>query len=213
MSSASPEIVNCPKCNHQQKFAIWKSMNVTLDPELKAKFIDGSLTTFSCEACSENTGVNYGTLYHDMNQAIMINLSYGEPQEDMSEMAGLFKGYRVRIVGSRNELLEKIFIFDAGLDDRMVELFKVFLTVMLSKEGKEVEELLFQGVESEDGQKTIEFVVMTTADHSGQSGFAMPWAKYEAFAAKYAHVLPEASEEAGKWLRVDASYAKALNLQ
>ena len=50
MSSPSPETVTCPKCNHQQKFVIWKSMNVTLDPELKAKFIDGTLTTFTCEA-------------------------------------------------------------------------------------------------------------------------------------------------------------------
>jgi len=213
MSSPSPETVTCPKCNHQQKFVIWKSMNVTLDPELKAKFIDGTLTTFTCEACGAETGVNYGMLYHDMKHAIMINLCYGEPQEDLSKMADLFKGYRVRMVGSRNELLEKILIFDAGLDDRMIELFKVFLMVMLSKENHEVEELLFQGVSEEDGQKAVSFVMMTKADRSGQKGFAVTWDKYEAFAAKYAHVLPEANAEAGTWLRVDSSYVKALNLQ
>jgi hypothetical protein len=208
MSSASKEKITCPKCQHQQKFVIWKSINVTLDPKLKEDLISGKLTGFVCERCGHTANVDYGTLYHDMENALLIQLCHGEQKEDFSALGEMFQHYRIRVVSSRNQLLEKIFIFDAGLDDRMVEFFKLFLLAMMSKQGKEAKELLFNGLSEKEGERTISF---TAFMDEGQTGVSVPWMQYEAAAAKYACILPDPKTEEGKWLQVDGAYVTALN--
>ncbi len=42
--------------------------------------------------------------------------------------------YLIRIVRTKNQLLEKLAIFDAGLDDRIIEIFKVFVLAQFQKQ-------------------------------------------------------------------------------
>lgn len=42
------------------------------------------------------------------------------------------EGYQVRLVSSLNDLKEKILISDAGLDDRVIELLKIYIEAMAS---------------------------------------------------------------------------------
>ena len=45
--------------------------------------------------------------------------------------------YLIRIVMSDNQFREKLFIFDAGLDDRIIEIYKVLILAIFQKDSGE----------------------------------------------------------------------------
>ena len=139
MSKRCEVTITCPKCNEEHPFVMWQSINTQLDPEMRAAVKDRSAFQFICPTCGEKTYVDYGFLYHQMEDGIMIH--YASSDEDAEEIYkmvtnkeqdGLFHDmldadYLIRIVRSQNELREKISIFDEGLDDRIIEIIKLFL--------------------------------------------------------------------------------------
>lgn len=66
MSSHTKVIVTCPKCNKEHSIRIWRSINTTLDPEMKAAVRDRSAFLFECPSCGEKAYMDYGFLYHQM---------------------------------------------------------------------------------------------------------------------------------------------------
>ena len=217
MSMSATNTVTCPQCQHEQDFTVWQSMNVTLDPELKEQLLSGELNAFICQKCAEKTSVAYDTLYHDMRLGLWLYLSHGDekPGEDFSRVQSMMAKtarvpYRYRLVRNRNELVEKILIFDAGLDDRMVEIFKLMLGQHISEQGRNVDELLFQriGEKEGDGEGQIGFVIISGEE---QDSISVPLPTYENVAATHAHLLPDAATETGTLLRVDSAYAVGLD--
>ena len=137
--------IECPICKKEGAFQIWESINTTLDPEMKQAVLDKSAFLFKCPGCGNETYVDYGTLYHQMEDKIMIHYATTDENEqeilDMlkfdedNKMNNLFKNmisnnYLIRIVRSQNALREKIQIFDAGLDDRIIEIAKIYIWIM-----------------------------------------------------------------------------------
>ncbi len=55
MSSMMPCPLQCPHCGNEQKLEIWESINVTLDPEVKAKLLAGKINVFICDKCSKRS--------------------------------------------------------------------------------------------------------------------------------------------------------------
>ena len=148
MSSFYNEMIECPKCKNKSSFRIWKSINTQLDPEMKEKVKDGSAFTFTCPECNNQTTVDYGFLYHQMEDSIMIAYA---PDDASAEMYyGLFTGkqklpkemenvfaegeYITRITSSVNSLREKIIIFENGLDDRLIEFYKLLVITQISEQ-------------------------------------------------------------------------------
>ena len=91
---------------------------------------------------------------------------YLVPESEVADTYDLFYGehamadlhaenYLARIVTSANQLVEKIYIFDAGKDDRIIELVKLLVTDSLHKNNpdKEFEELRF--VADDDGTNML----------------------------------------------------------
>ncbi len=131
--------VTCPDCGTEGDFVIWKSLNTMKDPEAKQKLITGELFRFKCPKCGSVSNVVYPILYHQMEDQIMIKLV--TPDEDVEESTRVFDDfangtmvpgidtsnadYTFRLVSSQNELREKVMIFDQGLDDRVIELYKL----------------------------------------------------------------------------------------
>ena len=65
----------------------------------------------------------YPLLYHDMDKRVMI---WCAPRPlDQLPSPPLVAGHRLRVVHSPNHLVEKILAFDAGLDDRAIEILKL----------------------------------------------------------------------------------------
>ena len=157
MSKIKTVQITCPKCQHSSDFDIWESINTQLDPELKAAVRDRSAFLFTCPECGTQTYIDYGFLYHQMEDRIMIHYANSdENAEEIKEMLrergdsedgfdsminNLIKeNYLIRIVRSQNQLREKLAIFDAGLDDRLIEIFKVIVFFRLQQENPDIKD-------------------------------------------------------------------------
>lgn len=134
MSANETVEINCPRCGKVGNFTVWHSINTETDPEMRYAVRDGSAFVYECRKCGHRIPVNYGFLYHQVEDRMMLHycpdddavkeclLIYGKNGK-MREMQ--LEGYLSRIVRSINELREKLFIFDAGLDDRAIEVIKL----------------------------------------------------------------------------------------
>ena len=120
---------------------------------MKDKVRNKSIFLYTCPSCGETFRLNYPTLYHQMEDLIMIYLVSESEVEKTYEMFygenALFdfrtEKYLSRIVTSPNQLVEKIQIFDAGKDDRIMELVKLLATDSLLENNpdEEFDELRF----------------------------------------------------------------------
>lgn len=162
MSKHHTEEVICPACHHKGNFEIWDSINTVLDPEMKEKVLNQSIFSYTCPNCGETFQLVYSTLYHQMEDLIMIYLVSESEVEKTKELfcrnETLFDlsadKYLKRIVTSPNQLIEKIQIFDAGKDDRIIELVKLIVTDYLHQNclNQEFDELFFA---TDDSEKNI----------------------------------------------------------
>ena len=214
MSVSLTEKIACRFCQHEQDFTLWQSVNATVDPELKDKLMSGELMTFTCQSCQQVAEVVWPLLYHDMERNLMVHIRLDEQlpagQAPAPEPVEEFmEGLILRTVASRNELVEKVLIFEDGLDDRIIEIFKIALRRQLEQDAQETEgELMFSACgESAEGEKEIAFVLLKG---EGESSFAVPLSVYDYFADNIRDRLPAPEAEAGRWIRVDAGYAESL---
>lgn len=142
MSMEHKESITCPECGQKQDFIVWHSLNGDLDPEAKQRLLDGTLFHFKCDNCGHRSNVNYGMLYHDMTNQVMVYFvdedSVEETLETMNDTEGKIgipmPEYRKRIVTDQNALREKAIIFDQKLDDRVIEIIKLIYYSNASKQ-------------------------------------------------------------------------------
>ena len=151
MSQKSIKKITCPDCGQEADFTVWRSINTMLDPEMKEKVRTREAFSFRCPECGKVVNIDYGFLYHQMEDEMMIYYVSGE--EDVEQVYDMFRGngkmaeiteglpsnYLYRIVRSQNDLREKLAIFDAGLDDRVIELAKLFYAGKYFSEHPEAE--------------------------------------------------------------------------
>ena len=78
------------------------------------------------------------------------------PDSSFSEMKKM--NYLIRVVRSQNELLEKINIFDEGLDDRIIEIMKVFYRAHYFEESLDDKEVIMLYV-NKDGKDIFDVFV------------------------------------------------------
>lgn len=124
MSSRMTVTVDCPRCGKAHPYEVWRSINTVLDPKMRAAVRDLSAFLFTCPSCGERTYVDYGFLYHQMEDRLMVH--YADSEKDFEEACAAHAGdmardmrgdgYLVRVVRTQSELLEKLAIFDRGLD-------------------------------------------------------------------------------------------------
>jgi len=116
--------------------------------------------TFTCQSCRKVAEVVWPLLYHDMERDLMVHirldgqLPEGQAPEPVP-VEDFMRGFALRTVASRNELVEKVLIFEDGLDDRIIEIFKIALRRQLEQDAQATEgELMFSACgESEDGRR------------------------------------------------------------
>ncbi|MFZ2956938.1 MAG: CpXC domain-containing protein [Candidatus Ozemobacteraceae bacterium] len=180
MTTKDVQSITCPKCSHEQKFTLYPSINVSLEPKLKEKILDGSFCMFSCKKCSFEGQIAYDTLYHDMKQKIFIYFNNTEKKMTVRSLEKLMKqtrkmaqissepdNYLIRLVHSKNDLIEKILLFDEGLNDKVIELLKV---PILSENDMPLDtELYFEGIVKEKGKKC--YCLTAFGDEDSQEEF------------------------------------------
>ena len=209
MSRPNQTTVTCKQCGAQQPFTAWESLNVTLNPAEKEELLKGTLTRFTCAKCNWSAEVTYPLLYHDMEKQLMIWLwpAPGEPDVRGMPFRSSMRDYKFRVVGSRIELVEKVFIFDAGLDDRVIEMMKLMSRVQPSG-GNSLREgpILFARVVGDAAGKRLTFEHLQGSLHQN---FEVPYEVYEKVAAAIP-AKPEMELPPGPWLRVGQEYALGL---
>ena len=149
--------ITCPKCGKKHSFQVWDSINTLEFPEMKEKVRNDEAFRYRCPDCGATALLNYNFLYHQQEDKILIFVdadgsSYGDMEKILKQRGNAFDGYRKRILLSYNDFKEKLLIFDAGLDDRIVEIIKssIWDNVEERYKDKHIDEIYF--ATNEDGE-------------------------------------------------------------
>ncbi|MDO4860464.1 MAG: CpXC domain-containing protein [Bacillota bacterium] len=165
MSKTRIEKLKCPKCGHEQKVTVWDSIEVADSPEAKEKIISGDLFLFTCEECGNATPMIHTSLYHDKEKKLLVYVipDYDKEQQekfkllakDMGDLIPEDKrdGYEERMVFNANSLKEKVLLREADLDDRVIELMKLYYIANAQQQlgDKEIGEVLFESLGGVNG--------------------------------------------------------------
>ncbi len=138
----------CRRCGEKHRLEHISSINATSDPDLKQQVLDGSLFLWECPHCGERNLDTAPLLYIDPEARLLAILSAEEisleaPQE------GPYAGFTVRRAATPGVLIELIKIFDAGLDDAVVDLCKQVTRMEMGKDALELRFLRLNGPDNE----------------------------------------------------------------
>ena len=134
MSKPDHTSLTCPNCNHQFRAILWLSVTAPLNPDLRTRVLDGTIFSHVCPECRVTIEVNCDFTYSDPKLKFMIILA--RPKDDklpsfptgfLEGTASLLKDSQLRLVTSYDQLREKIRIFEAGLNDHLIELLKFYV--------------------------------------------------------------------------------------
>lgn len=208
----SETTVECSGCGEPQSFLAWEALNIPLDNAEKEELLNGGLTTFKCQKCGWSGDVLYPLLYHDMERQIMVWLlpDDGEPDLSVVPVESLTEEYeyRLRTVETKEELVEKIRIFDFGFDDRVMEFLKLTLYEQWAAKKQPIDgKLYFTGMEPDaaTGSDRINF---EHAQGEEIEALSVPLDSYKKLAEWLTTKFPPVAP--GTWLRVNETFAKAL---
>lgn len=143
MSKQTTYTIRCPQCRHEQRVELYDSINVTQQPDLKAALFENRLNRVLCGSCEASFRIDKPLLYHDSARNILIHwmpdtaVSREEILDEFDKsMEALrcalpedIEPPRVRLVFTRAELVELIFIIEAGMEERVVEYIKYTIHV------------------------------------------------------------------------------------
>lgn len=139
MSNMQKQSVTCPNCGAEGEMTIRDSVNVLSQPEMKEKIENREIFTYTCPECHSSITVAYDLLYHDPQAHYLIYLLPGRERSfadaEIAEIS-VPEDYRLREVSDINSLLEKIMLFDDGMDDRCIEICKLYLSEQYATQNK-----------------------------------------------------------------------------
>ena len=125
---------------------MWQSINTEKESAV-TDIISGRLFETVCESCGKILHLDYPILFNDLEHQVMIDYV---PQEKVREAVSASDlmhsmGGRVRIVTDQTSLRENVAVFDAGLDDRIVEILKLLAVSRIADQlkGRPLENVYF----------------------------------------------------------------------
>lgn len=137
---------HCSSCGLEHEVPFYSGINVGQDPSLKSKVKDGSLFMWECPHCGAANLAAGQTIYHDPENRLMIwLLPQGIlPEERVKALeaqleasSDALEGYVLRRVEDVGSLIEKVNIFDAGLEDTVIEMCKYVSKMELAEKEEE----------------------------------------------------------------------------
>jgi hypothetical protein len=145
-TSHRKEHYQCPECGTARPFELYECINAMTDPELRGAIADKSLFVQQCDICGHRTETLYPLLYigADERQVVYyIATADREQQQAAGEVIQMMNdeivraveagdgglsvsGCEFRVVATYPELAEKLYAHELGLDDRILELTKLY---------------------------------------------------------------------------------------
>lgn len=140
MSLNASEKINCPKCGQMHTITVWDSITANDSTDLKNDILTRRINMFECSSCDHVALFPNPLLYTDTEKKLIISFIptydknekmklFDEIKKTSKESGELkaFEHYNLRFVSDYNDLIEKILIFDAGLNDKTVEFLKMLI--------------------------------------------------------------------------------------
>ena len=176
MSKISTKPFKCPSCGYDGKFTMHDSVNVSLDPGLRGKVLSGEIFDWKCPKCGEKLSIRHNLLYHDMNRNFQIYYAPNNCEsvcQMMNDMMTKYPGMRskCRTVESLNALREKVYIFEAELDDIAIE--KAVMKYSKDNSISENCELRFEKILQVNEFAPVKFLFRQIIDGQPQEGFIL----------------------------------------
>jgi transcription elongation factor Elf1 len=176
MSAQKTYNIRCPQCGHEQKVELYDSINVTQQPELKTALFENRLNRVLCGSCEASFRIDKPLLYHDPDRNILIHWMpdnavsreeiLDEFDRSMEELRAALPADieppRVRLVFTRAELVELVFIIEAGMEERVVEYIKYTIHMQNMKRVPPAEKQLLLNVQDSTADELL-FAIQNTA--------------------------------------------------
>jgi hypothetical protein len=187
MSKSKTFHIKCPSCGVQQDVELYEAVNVGTEPGLKQLLMENRLNRVECIDCDASFRVDMPLLYSDPKHNILIHWIPETPEltrdaiiEDFDQSLEQINEMlppdvtvpSVRLVLTRVELVELIFIIEAELNQRVIEYVKYsiytrnmekvdpkMIRLLLNVQDSTDEELCFamQNVETQELSKVIRY--------------------------------------------------------
>ncbi|MBN1270421.1 MAG: CpXC domain-containing protein [Kiritimatiellae bacterium] len=163
MSEKQSYQITCPRCAHVQDVELYDAINVSETPRLKRDLMADQLNAVICAQCEFRFRVDKALLYSDPKRHIVIHLiplngktvEEGEQEfrRSLETLNGVlpagFEAPRVHLVFTRAELVERIFLLEAKLNERVIEYIKFMIyTRNMDKVAAARKALLFDAEDS-----------------------------------------------------------------
>ena len=143
MSQSNIYTISCPQCQASADVELYDSVNIQTDPVLRSALMENQLNAVTCEDCGHAYRIDKPLLYSDPDRRMLI---YWIPTADGDHEKGeeSFRGMvsqmtqimpedvglpEIHLVFTRTELVERIFMREAGLDERIIEYIKYMILV------------------------------------------------------------------------------------
>ncbi len=177
MAIKKTRVQTCPECGAFFDTEIYAVVNGTLDHEICKEVMRGRIFDFTCPICNHRFRSSYSMAYRDMEKEYVILLDIKDTEEGMSEEGfikhqieetlELFPTYRIRVVNDMMDLIEKIYIFNTGLNDKIITYLgykiKDDITVKTknAKQSLQVHKALFDSLRGKEG--VVNFGLLSTS--------------------------------------------------
>ncbi len=115
--------LKCTNCLNSNNVRIHTMINTGSEPEMKAKVLDGSAFLWDCPHCGKSNLIDSPTVYIDPQEKLIVICSKEGLSVEIPE-DGPYAGFSIRQADSIGALIELVKIFDAGLDDEVLNLCK-----------------------------------------------------------------------------------------
>lgn len=127
--------LRCPSCNAEFEALLTDSINREQDPELRDRLLANQLNRIACPSCSFSFRVDKNLLYHDPGRKFMVyGFAGGVAQIETAKrefqtlLAALSSDAKdlpaLHMTLTRLDMVERIFVLEAGLDARLIEYIK-----------------------------------------------------------------------------------------
>lgn len=179
-------------CDTENEIDIPAEFDADADPTVIGKILDGSFLTFTCKSCGKK--LKPEAPVRIVSAAGKFDLFLVPEEERISYLngktayrAGTAAGVTSRIVIGFPELVEKLKVIEAGLDDRAVEVIKYYLLLKADETHPDTEILLYFHERRDD--KLVFHVHGLKADEVGVMN--VPFQNYVQVVASLGSLAPD----------------------
>ena len=125
-SVVANERLRCSRCGHEYEVPVYRYIDAVAEPSLKEKVKNGSLFVRECPECGLRELISTPVVYRDTHLLLCLS-------DRKMSVEGL-EGLSGRLVGDVGSFIEKVKIFDSGLDDVPMEFCKFVTRQELGKD-------------------------------------------------------------------------------